>query len=229
MRPNRQLKPLVPLPLEGRVVPSHVAALQRSVDVGAGASTTAAGLAGTSIVDVDRTLQAGIPVHLRRTTIYPDGTSKVTDELIVPNGNNTVTTIDRIALPGHEGTETEVSVQSLNGNTSTTHWIYYEADGSTQTEISTAVTTGRRSHISEILNEPDGSVESVTGTSVEVGPVTVLEKNYVGANGKRHHYGDITIHHGLVNEDITVTTWPHSAMNIEKTTTTEVRLPLPTA
>jgi hypothetical protein len=189
MQRTRKFHPSSMLALEDRALLTHVVNLTADLgnlsrppaDVAQSLSTSdmvpgaAAAPAGgnTFPLDIQQTLQAGLPVYEQRQTVYSNKVNnQFVDELIVPSGTSgDSTTTEWISDTPNSANSVEklVNVKTVNGNTTTNNITITLPGGTVETEVGTAVHTGSVTTHSDVTALSDGTIDSNTYVDIQKG------------------------------------------------------------
>jgi hypothetical protein len=254
MRPSRAFQPSTPLPLEGRVVLSAMAAHAvaneplslSAVDAGLrqrAVRLSPAEIAQSNASDVPfgigttDTIHAGLPVAEQLTTTYLGGSTQTESLLKVPDSsNNTVTAYKTINLRNGGGTETVVDTESFSGGTipfsgtDNTHTVTTTMpDGAIQTETEHEVIVGHKTTIDGTIHEADGGVETWTSVNIKHGRTTTDNKTIIEPDGSREHQKIVTTDHGDLEWTTRTTTTRPGSVLVSSSATDVIRVQPPSS
>jgi hypothetical protein len=187
MRRSRKFQPSLMLALEGRALLTHVVNLTANLnDFAHGQANVAQTLTPSDMVpgapaapsggntfplDIQDTLQDGLPAYEQRQTVYSNKVdNQFVDELIVPTGTGgDRTTTEWISDGSPDSVETLVNVKSVSGNTTTNTITTALPGGTVETEVETAVNTGKVTTHDNVTTLPGGTIQTNTYTDIQKG------------------------------------------------------------
>jgi hypothetical protein len=221
MRKSRTFRPSSMMELEGRVVPSQVAAGAAHAAEVRPVTLTPSEIAQSNASDVafgfdaTETLQSGFSVAEQVTTRYNDGSTQTASVLEVPDiANSTITTDKTVNLRNNGGTETVVQTETFStgipgvgnkpipftGNDRTYTITTTLPDGEIQTETDNVVITGAKTVTNGTIDEAGGGVETFTEASIRKGPTSVANYTYHLPDGSVEHKTVTTTRRGDLDE-----------------------------
>ena len=237
MRPYRPFRTSFTLELEGRVVLSHASHLGAVIDVARPPADVAQTLSPSAMVpgapsapaggnafslDIQGTLQAGMPVYLQKQISSgqagSSGGANIIDELIVPNpatgGSTTTEWSDAAGSTDPNGATKVVDVKTVIGNTTTDQITTTMPGGSVQTEVDTVVKSGNSTTHTNVTTLPDGTVQTRRYTEVQKGNAVIIKNGsqpaprgtdelllmYANGHVKKHIRGNKTVTNETFNQ-----------------------------
>jgi hypothetical protein len=174
------------LALEGRALLTHVVNLTANLsDFAHGQANVAQTLPASDMVpgapaaptggntfaqDIQKTLQAGLPVYEQRQTVYSNKlNNQFVDELIVPDESSGGRTTTEWISDLPRSVEKVVNVKTVNGGTTTNNITTTLPEGTAETEVETAVKTGNVTTHDDVTTLPNGTVQTDTYTDIQKG------------------------------------------------------------
>jgi hypothetical protein len=228
MRPSRSFRPSAPMELEGRLVPSAIAAAitqliahERKLGVNVQhVSLSPAQIAQSNASDLQFGLSASDSIHAGQTveeqltTTYAIGSPQTETLIKVPDlSNNSVTTYKTINLRNNGGIETVVDTETFSGGTipfsgtQNTHTIKTTLpNGTIQNEIENETIVGHKTVINATIHEADGDVETWNSVSIKHGPTTTDNRTITEPDGTTEHQKSVTTHVGDLDSTTKTTT-----------------------
>jgi hypothetical protein len=209
MRSPRRFVPSVPAPLEGRLALSAIA------------PTSQAPAPAETVTDA---LLAGQTVTDHYTIAEYNGLVETIDQstVMIKPGTNMVTQL--ITLPGSSGSEKTVEIEALSSTGASRQYTTIEPNGTVQTEQLTQVYDKTGSTRTGKIERPDGVVISFTGKTVNKGPKSTTTEAFTESNETKYKEDNVSITEAnLTTRNINKTTWADGSIQINKSTTKDVR------
>lgn len=241
MRPPRQFRPLGLVPLEDRVVLSHIVGhgfhnphlkIQTvNYSIPTPNNMVKGNVGNFQGLDIAQTVQAGKPVYEEITTNFSDGSSQYETKLIVPNKSaNTITTTRVINLRNNLGNEKIVDVATTAGTNSTGTTINHNITttlpgGATETETETELVESGKTLLKGTITLPGGSLKTFTTTVTTMGNKTTIDQTTTDPEGFSTQTNSVvTVKSELSQRTTSTTLYPDGTGTTSKSNTYVLRL-----